>query len=66
MNARCKVNNCKTSYNYVIKNDLSQFKKYIDKHITKNEEKKSDIRMVQNYLNSDGTRTLVKYDEKKC
>jgi hypothetical protein len=37
INARCKVSNCKTSYNYVIKNGLSQFKKYADKHIVKNE-----------------------------
>jgi hypothetical protein len=37
-------------------------------HIAKNEEpqERPDIRMVQSYLNSDGTRTLVKYDEKKC
>jgi hypothetical protein len=27
INARCKVSNCKTLYNYVIKNGLSQFKK---------------------------------------
>jgi hypothetical protein len=37
INARCKVSNCKTSYKYVIKNGLSQFKKYADKHIVKNE-----------------------------
>jgi hypothetical protein len=45
---------------------LSQFKKYADKHIAKNEEpqERPDIRMVQSCLNSDGTRTLVKYDEK--
>jgi hypothetical protein len=58
------VSNCKTSYNYVIKNGLSQFKKYANKHIAKNEEpkKRPDICMVQSYLNSDGTRTLAKYD----
>jgi hypothetical protein len=67
INARCKVSNCKTSHNYVIKNYLSQFKKHIDKHIAKNEEpqEKLDTRMVQSYLNSDGTRTLAKYDEKR-
>jgi hypothetical protein len=67
INARCKVSNYKTSYNYVIKNGLSQFKKYADKHIAKNEEpqERLDIRMVQSCLNSDATRTLVKYDEKR-
>jgi hypothetical protein len=67
INARCKVSNCKTSYNYVIKNGLSQFKKYADKHMAKNEEpqERLDTRMVQSYLNSDGTRTLVKYNEKR-
>jgi hypothetical protein len=67
INARCKVSNCKTSYNYVIKNGLSQFKKHADKHIAKNKEsqERPDTRMVQSYLNSDGTRTLVKYDEKR-
>jgi hypothetical protein len=35
INTRCKVSNCKTSYNYVIKNGLSQFKKYADKHSKK-------------------------------
>jgi hypothetical protein len=67
INARCKVSSCKTSYNYVIKNGLSQFKKYVDKHIAKNEEpqERPDTYMVQNYLNSDDTRTLVKYDEKR-
>jgi hypothetical protein len=66
INARCKVSNYKTSYNYVIKNSLSQFKKYAYKHIGKNEEpqERPDTRMVQSCLNSDGTRTLVKYDEK--
>jgi hypothetical protein len=56
----------KTLYNYVIKNSLSQFKKYVDKHIAKNEEsqERPDTRMVQSYLDSDGTRTLAKYDEK--
>jgi hypothetical protein len=34
----CKVSNCKILYNYVIKNNLSQFKKYADKHIAKHEE----------------------------
>jgi hypothetical protein len=38
INARCNLSNYKTSYNYVIKNSLSQFKKYVDKHIAKNEE----------------------------
>jgi uncharacterized membrane protein len=46
---------------------LSQFKKYADKHIVKSEEsqKRPDTRMVQSCLNSDGIRTLVKYDEKR-
>jgi hypothetical protein len=67
INARCKVSNYKTSYNYVIKNSLNEFKKHADKHIAKNEEpqKRPDIRMVQSYLNSDDTRTFVKYDEKR-
>jgi hypothetical protein len=67
INAQCKISNYKTSYNYVIKNGLSQFKKYADKHIAKNEEpqERHDTRMVQSCLNSDGTRTLVKYDEKR-
>jgi hypothetical protein len=67
INARCKISNCKTSYNYVIKNNLSQFKKHANKHIAKNEEpqERPDTRMVQSRLNSDGTRTLVKYDEKR-
>jgi hypothetical protein len=49
------------------KNGLSQFKKHADKHIAKNKEsqERPDTRMVQSCLNSDGTRTLVKYDEKK-
>jgi hypothetical protein len=66
-NARYKVSNYKTSYNYIIKNGLNQFKKYVDKHIAKNEEpqERPDNRMVQSYLNSDGTRTLAKYDEKR-
>jgi hypothetical protein len=53
-------------YNYVIKNGLSQFKKYVDKHIAKNEEpqERPDTRMVQSCLDLDGTRTLIKYDEK--
>jgi hypothetical protein len=56
-----------SSYNYVIKNSLSQLKKYADKHIAKNKEsqERPDTRMVQSCLNSDGTRTLVKYDEKR-
>jgi hypothetical protein len=67
INVRCKVSNYKFSNNYVTKNGLSQFKKYADKHIEKNEEpqERPNTRMVQSYLNSDGTRTLVKYDEKK-
>jgi hypothetical protein len=67
INTRCKVSNCQTSYNYVIKNGLSQFKKYVDKYIVKNEEpqERPDTRMVQSCLNSDGTRTLTKYDEKR-
>jgi hypothetical protein len=46
---------------------LSQFKKHVDKHIAKNEEPQEipNIRMIQSCLNSDGTRTLVKYDEKR-
>jgi hypothetical protein len=28
-------------------------------------QERPDIRMVQSYLNSDGTRTLAKYDEKR-
>jgi hypothetical protein len=62
INARYKVSNCKSSYNYVIKNGLSQFKKYVDKHIAKNEEpqERPDTRMVQSYLNSECTRTLIK------
>jgi hypothetical protein len=49
------------------KNGLNQFKKYVDKHIVKNEEpqERPDTRMVQSCLNSDGTRTLVKYDKKR-
>jgi hypothetical protein len=35
INVRCKVSNCKTSYIYVIKNSLSQFKKHADKYINK-------------------------------
>jgi hypothetical protein len=68
ISARCKVSKCKILYNYVRKNSLSQFKKYIDKHIAKNEEpqERLDTRIVQSCLNSDGTRSLVKYDEKKC
>jgi hypothetical protein len=31
----------------------------------KNPQERSDIRMVQSYLNSDGTRTFAKYDEKR-
>jgi hypothetical protein len=66
LSARCKVSNCKTFYNYIIKNSLSQFKKYVDKHIAKDEEpqERPDSRMVQSYLNSDVTRTHIKYDEK--
>jgi hypothetical protein len=66
INARCKVSNCKTSYNYVIKNGLGHFKKHVDKYIVKNKEpqERPDTRMVQSCLNSDGTRTLVKYDKK--
>jgi hypothetical protein len=66
INARYKISNCKISYNYVIKNSLSQFKKYADKHIEKNEEpeERPDTRMVQNCMNLDDTRTLVKYDKK--
>jgi hypothetical protein len=66
INARCKISNYKTSYNYIIKNGLNQFIKYANKHIAKNKEpqKRPDTRMVQSCLNSDGTRTLVKYDKK--
>jgi hypothetical protein len=54
-------------YNYVIKNGLSQFKKYVDKHIIKNKEpqERSDTCMIQSFLNSDGTRTLAKHDKKR-
>jgi undecaprenyl pyrophosphate synthase len=56
------------NYNYKINNGLSTFKKHADKHIEKNEESqdRSDPYMVQSCLNSDGTRVLIKYDEKKC
>jgi hypothetical protein len=61
------VSNNKFSYNYVLKNGLSQFKKYADKHITKNEESQErfDTHMVQSCLNSDDTRILAKYDKKR-
>jgi hypothetical protein len=66
ISARYKVSNYKTSYNYVINNYINQFKKYVDKHIVKNEnpQERPDIRMVQSCLNSDGTRIIIKYDEK--
>jgi hypothetical protein len=68
ISARCKVSNCKTSYNYVIKNSLSQFKKYVDKHIAKNEEpqERPNTHMVQSCLNSDDTRHLSNMMKKKC
>jgi hypothetical protein len=56
------------NYNHKIKNGLSTFKKYANKHIEKNEEPQDrpNPRMVQSCLNSHGSRTLFKYGWKKC
>ena len=66
ISARCKVKDCKANYVYVQANGLSTFKKHADKHMAQNVEpqERADNQLVQTLMNSDGTRTHRRYDEK--
>jgi hypothetical protein len=66
--AKCKVKSCKLNYWYIKPNGLSSFKKYVDKHLLKNEkpQEHADNRFVQSVINSDGSRTHQRYDEKNA
>jgi hypothetical protein len=59
ISVKYKVNSCKVNYQYIKPNSLSSFKKYIDKHLLKNEEPQehADNYFVQIVINSDGSRT---------
>jgi hypothetical protein len=67
ISAKCKVKNYKVNYRYIKPNGLSSFKKHTDKHLLKNEEPQehADNCFVQSLINSDGSRTHQRYDEKK-
>jgi hypothetical protein len=54
-------------YRYSKVNGLSAFKKYPDKYVVKNEEPQDqpDPRLVQSIINTDGSRTHQRYDEKR-
>jgi hypothetical protein len=54
-------------YRYSKVNGLSTFKKYVDKYVVKNEEPQDqpDPRLVQSIINTDGSRTHQRYDEKR-
>jgi hypothetical protein len=54
-------------YRYSKANGLSAFKKHADKYVAKNEEPQdqSDPRLVQSVINTDGSRTHQRYDEKR-
>jgi hypothetical protein len=67
LSGRCKVKNCKVFYRYSKANDLSAFKKHADKHVAKNEEPQDqpDPHLVQSAINTDGSRTHQRYDEKR-
>jgi hypothetical protein len=64
---RCKVRNYKAFYQYSKKNSLSAVKKHDDKYLAKIEEpqEQPDSRLSQSVINSDGSRTHQKYDEKR-
>jgi YD repeat-containing protein len=66
LSGRCKVKNCKVFYRYSKTNGLSAFKKHADKYVTKNEEPhdQPDPHLVQSVINTDGSRTQQRYDEK--
>jgi hypothetical protein len=67
LSGRCKTKNCKTFYKYCKPNALSAFKKNADKYVAKNEEPQDQPapRLVKNVINTDGSRTHKKYDEKR-
>jgi hypothetical protein len=67
LSERCKIKNYKVFYRYSKANNLSAFKKYADKRVAKNEEPQdqTDPRIVQNVINTDGSRTHQRYDEKR-
>jgi hypothetical protein len=67
LNGRCKIKNYKVFYIFSKSNGLSAFKKYVDKHVAKNEEPQDqpDPRVVQSVINTDDSRTYQRYDEKR-
>ena len=63
----CKVKGCpKGQFTYKIANGMSSFKRHADSHKAKNErpQENANPRLIQTLMNSDGTRTHQKYDEK--
>jgi hypothetical protein len=67
LSGRYKIKNCKDFYRYSKVNGLSAFKKHVDKYVTKNEESQDqpDPHLVQSVINTDGSRTHQRYDEKR-
>jgi hypothetical protein len=57
----------KLFYRYSKVNNLSIFKKHADKYVAKNEEPQDqpDTRLVQSVINTVGSRTYQRYDEKR-
>jgi hypothetical protein len=67
LSGRCKIKKYKVFYRYSKVNSISAFKKHADKHMAKNEEPQyqSDPRLVQSVINTNGSITHQRYDEKK-
>jgi Uri superfamily endonuclease len=66
ISVKCNVKNYKVNYQYIKSNSLSSIKKYIDKHLIKNEEPQEHIdnHFVQSFINLDSSITNQRYNEK--